>query len=129
MYAACRTLEILDKTGSKLSDLMSKYPLRMSSPELKLECPDERKFVVVEELKEHLSHGHKFKRIIAIDGVRVEISDTGWFLIRASNTSPYISVRFEAKDAKELKFIAKEIVMLLAPYEDVDSDPLRKFLG
>lgn len=129
MYAACRTLEILDKTGSKLSELMSKYPLRMNSPELKLACSDERKFVVVEELKGFLSRGHKFKRIITIDGVRVEVSDTGWFLIRASNTSPYISVRFEAKDSKELKFIAKEIVMLLAPYEDVDIGALRKFLG
>jgi phosphomannomutase/phosphoglucomutase len=129
IYAACRTLEILDSTGLALGDLMSGYPLRESSPELKLSCPDERKSAVVEELKKLLLQDHKFKQLITVDGIRVEISRTGWFLIRSSNTSPYLSVRFEAKNHGELKFIAKELMLLLTPYEEVNLDPLREFLG
>jgi phosphomannomutase / phosphoglucomutase len=129
IYAACRTLEIMDNTGMSLSALMSKYPIRVSSPELKLECSDERKFAVVERLKELLSGNDKFKNLITIDGVRVNISGTGWFLIRASNTSPYLSVRFEAKDTKESLFIGKELLLLLSSFEEINLSPIRKFLG
>ena len=129
VYAACRTLEIMDKTGSKLSELMSDFPERSSSPEIKLECPEESKFGIVEKLKEYFSSGHKFKKVITIDGVRVEISNTGWFLIRPSNTSSYLSVRLEGKDIKELKFIAKEVLLLLSQYPEVKADELKKFIG
>jgi phosphomannomutase len=83
----------------------------------------------VEKLKDYLAGGHKFKKVITIDGVRVEISDTGWFLIRPSNTSSYLSVRFEGKDIKELKFLAKEILLLLSQYPEVKLDELKKFVG
>jgi len=129
IYAACRTLEIMEKTGLKLSELMSSFPQRPSSPEMKLKCPDEDKFEVMDKLKEFFENGHKFKKVITIDGVRVEISDTGWFLVRPSNTSPYLSVRFEGKDEKELKFVAKELLLLLSQYPQVQLDELKKFVG
>jgi phosphomannomutase len=129
IYAACRTLEILDKTGQKLSDLMDIFPQRLSSPEIKLECSDENKFEVVEKLKSFFQSSGKFKKIITIDGVRVEVSDTGWFLIRTSNTSPYLSIRFEGKDEKELKFLANEVYLSLSQFPEVKLDLLKKLIG
>lgn len=129
IYAACRTLEILDSNELKLSEMMDNYPKRLSSPEMKLSCADEKKFEIVEKLKANFEHGHKIKKIITMDGLRVEISETGWFLVRASNTSPYLSVRFEAGDENELKFIAKELLVLLSPYTEVKIEQLKNFVG
>jgi phosphomannomutase/phosphoglucomutase len=129
IYAACRTLEIMEKTGLKLSELMSSFPPRPGSPEMKLKCLDEDKFNVVEKLKAFLENGHKFKKVITIDGVRVEISDTGWFLVRPSNTSAYLSVRFEGKDERELKFVVRELLLLLSQYPEVELNDLKKFVG
>ncbi len=129
IYAACRTLEILDKTGSKLSELMASFPQRPGSPEIKLACPEEDKFDIVEKFKGFLENGHKFKKVITLDGVRVEVSDTGWFLVRPSNTSSYLSVRFEGKDERELKFVGKELLLLLSQYPQIHLDELKKFVG
>ena len=129
IYAACRTLEIMDKTDQKLSVLMDIFPQRLSSPEIKLECSDENKFEVVEKLKTFFQSSGKFKKIITIDGVRVEVSDTGWFLIRPSNTSPYLSIRFEGKDEKEVKFLANQVLLSLSQYPEVKLDLLKKLIG
>ena len=62
----------MDKTGAKLSELMCVFPKRVGSTERKLNCPEEAKFEVVEKFKQYLEDGHKFRKIITIDGVRVE---------------------------------------------------------
>jgi phosphomannomutase/phosphoglucomutase len=91
-YAACRLLEILAKTGQKLSDLLADVPKTYSTPEIRVECPDDRKFDVVAEITEYF---RKKYDIIDIDGVRVLFED-GWGLVRASNTQPALVLRFEA---------------------------------
>lgn len=103
IYASCRLIELLSKTDKKLSQLLEDVPKTFITPEIRIDCPDEIKFKVVEKVKEDL---RKDYTIIDIDGVRVKFND-GWGLVRASNTQPALILRFEALTEKRLKEIKK----------------------
>jgi phosphomannomutase/phosphoglucomutase len=103
IYASCRLLELLSKTDKKLSDLLSDVPKTHITPEIRVTCPDEIKFKVVEDVKEEL---RKEYPIIDVDGVRVQFKD-GWGLVRASNTQPVLVLRFEALTENRLQEIKK----------------------
>ncbi|OGC45566.1 hypothetical protein A2V49_01035 [candidate division WWE3 bacterium RBG_19FT_COMBO_34_6] len=92
----------MDESNKPLSVLLSKYPNRVSTNEIKIECPDELKFKVINILKIYVMNFVDYKKIIDLDGIRVQVTDTGWFLIRASNTSSYLSLRAEGADSDEL---------------------------
>ncbi|MFL6466577.1 MAG: phosphomannomutase/phosphoglucomutase [Pyrinomonadaceae bacterium] len=100
-YAAARVLEILSKTDKKLSELLSDVPKTFSTPELRVDCPDDIKFDVVAKVAEHFSHTNE---VIAIDGARIKFDD-GWGLVRASNTQAILVLRFEANSAENLNGI------------------------
>lgn len=100
LYAALRLLEMLG-TGEKLSTVAARVPRYFSTPEIRMETSDEKKFSIVEHLKK------EFKReydITDIDGVRVDFGD-GWGLVRPSNTQPVLVLRFEAKTQERLEQI------------------------
>jgi phosphomannomutase/phosphoglucomutase len=101
IYASCRLIEILAKAGKPLSILLADLPPTFSTPEIRVDCPDDVKFTVVEEAKKQLAREHK---IIDIDGVRVLFPE-GWGLIRASNTQPALVLRFEATSETALQRI------------------------
>lgn len=101
IYASCRLLRILSNTEEALSSFLSDLPITYSTPEIRIECPDEIKFQVIERLKKELATEFK---IITIDGVRVEFED-GWGLVRASNTQPVLVLRFEATSQERLEEI------------------------
>lgn len=105
IYASCRLIEILSKTGKRISDLLSDVPQTYSTPEIRVSCPDEKKFVLVEKVTDFFRQSHN---IIDIDGVRVLFED-GWGLIRASNTQPALVLRFEAMSEKRLEEIRELI--------------------
>ncbi len=92
LYAACRLIEIVAKSGQPLSAQLAGLPTMVSTPEIRVDCPDETKFEVVERLRERFRATHK---IIDVDGVRV-LFGQGWGLVRASNTQPVLVLRFEA---------------------------------
>ncbi|MGB9713135.1 MAG: phosphomannomutase/phosphoglucomutase [Dissulfurimicrobium sp.] len=98
VYASLRLAEIMASDERPLSYLFKDLPEIYSTPEIRIECPDERKFAIVERAKGWFSA--RFKTI-DIDGVRV-IFDDGWGLIRASNTQPVLVLRFEASSEKRL---------------------------
>ncbi|MEK6604995.1 MAG: phosphomannomutase/phosphoglucomutase [Nitrospirota bacterium] len=112
VYASCRLIEILAKTGRPLSTLLADLPPTVSTPEIRVDCPDEVKFQVVEEAKKQLAREHK---IIDIDGVRVLFPD-GWGLIRASNTQPALVLRFEATSEAALQRIREVVESQVAKY-------------
>ncbi|MDO8546680.1 MAG: phosphomannomutase/phosphoglucomutase [Nitrospirales bacterium] len=112
VYASCRLIEILAKTGRPLSTLLADLPPTVSTPEIRVDCPDEVKFQVVEEAKKQLAREHK---IIDIDGVRVLFPE-GWGLIRASNTQPALVLRFEATSEAALKRIREVVESQVAKY-------------
>jgi phosphomannomutase/phosphoglucomutase len=92
IYASCRLIELLSKTDQKLSRLLSDVPKTFITPEIRVECPDEIKFKVVDIAKEALRKDYP---VIDVDGARVKFED-GWGLVRASNTQPVLVLRFEA---------------------------------
>ncbi len=128
MYSACRILEILDKTGKKVSELLADYPKMFSTPELRVDCPDQIKFRVIDEIKRRFGSGATGQsqigafKIIDIDGVRAEWTD-GWGLVRASNTQPVLVTRFEAATdlrAKEIQsWMEKEIKTVIHQVQKV----------
>jgi phosphomannomutase/phosphoglucomutase len=94
IYAAMRVYEIASQLSGPLSSAISDLPPSFATPEIRVECQDERKFALVEETKRLLVSTGKY-RINDIDGVRIDFSD-GWGLVRASNTQPVLVLRFEA---------------------------------
>ncbi|MHC1586833.1 MAG: phosphomannomutase/phosphoglucomutase [Candidatus Hecatellaceae archaeon] len=107
IYAAVRMVEIVSKAGVSFSQLVDSLPRYVSSPEIRVKCPDEVKFKVVEALKGRLeAQGLK---LITVDGVRVE-EEEGWGLIRASNTEPALVLRFEATTAEKLEDLKRRLL-------------------
>ena len=105
IYASCRLVELLSRMDKKLSQLLSDVPKTFITPEIRVDCPDEIKFAVVEAVRQALKRDYP---IIDVDGVRVTFED-GWGLVRASNTQPVLVLRFEALTQNRLNNI-KDLV-------------------
>lgn len=101
IYAGARLLEIVSQTEKPLKELLADIPKMVNTPEIRLDCPDDKKFRVVADLVEEFKKDYK---VIDVDGARV-LFDEGWGLIRASNTQPVLVLRFEAKDENGLEKI------------------------
>jgi phosphomannomutase / phosphoglucomutase len=105
MYAACRLIEIVANSGKPLSYQLEGIPQMVSTPELRIDCPDDLKFQVVEKVGHIVRQRH---RVVDVDGVRVPF-DKGWGLVRASNTQPVLVMRFEAASKELLKKYQQEM--------------------
>ncbi len=100
-YATLRLLEILSRTGAKLSEMLDDLPRTFSTPEIRVNCPDAVKFRVVEAVK--ADFGEKYA-VNTIDGLRITFPD-GWGLLRPSNTQPVVVLRFESETESGLQAI------------------------
>ncbi len=109
LYAACRLIEIVARSGRPLSAQFAGLPKMVSTPEIRVDCPDETKFQVVERMAAHFRQTH---RVIEIDGVRI-LFDQGWGLVRASNTQPVLVLRFEAQEQNLLEKYRAEVEGIL----------------
>lgn len=105
MYGAARLLRIIADSGRSVHEMLADVPRFVSTPELRVACPDNLKFGIVEEAKKHFAASHD---VIDVDGVRVLFGD-GWGLIRASNTQPVLVMRFEARTQQDLDKIRSEM--------------------
>ncbi|MFT7559560.1 MAG: phosphomannomutase/phosphoglucomutase [Flavobacteriales bacterium] len=99
MYAAARLLEIMSLQGEDVDTLFSEFPISLTTPEIRISVSESRKFQIIEELIQKGDFGEG--RLTLIDGVRVDYAN-GWGLVRASNTGPAITLRFEADDEKTM---------------------------
>jgi len=115
LFAGGRLLQVVAAQREPLSALVDSLPRYISTPEMRVDCPDDRKFAIVEELKRAFQGTG---RIIDVDGVRVDFGD-GWGLVRASNTQPVLVLRFEARTADRLEEIKKLFVERLRSYPEV----------
>lgn len=102
MYAMARLLEIITLRDQKIDDIFSAFPVLPATPELKIAVPDEDKFALVQRLVEQGDFQNG--KATTIDGLRVDFSK-GWGLVRASNTSPALTLRFEAETDEALEKI------------------------
>jgi phosphomannomutase/phosphoglucomutase len=105
LYAAARLMRIVSDSGRRIEDLLADVPRFVSTPEIRVDCADDRKFEIVDEAVRHFARDHE---VVAVDGARVLFGD-GWGLIRASNTQPVLVVRFEASTAERLAEIRAEM--------------------
>jgi phosphomannomutase/phosphoglucomutase len=105
VYATCRLLEILASTGKRAGELLADVPKTFNTPEIRVDCPDNIKFKVVEKVTDYFRTREK---VIDIDGARVLFGD-GWGLVRASNTQPALVLRFEAMSAERLAVIRETV--------------------
>ena len=101
IYAGARLLEILSNTSGPVSSLLADVPKMFNTPEIRVECPDEKKFEAVRVLTRDFKKSHE---VIDIDGARI-LFEHGWGLVRASNTQPVIVMRFEADNESHLEEI------------------------
>ncbi len=105
LYGAARLLRIVADSGKSVRDLLADIPRFVSTPEIRVDCPDDEKFGIVEEATKYFSAKYE---VITVDGARVLFGD-GWGLIRASNTQPVLVMRFEARTKEQLERIQSEM--------------------
>ncbi len=114
IYATFRVLELVAK-GVDMEAELEALPKVYNTPELKVTTTEEKKFIIIEELKKRLQDANDLppiQKIIDIDGVRIEFEE-GWALVRASNTTPVLVTRFEAKTPELAKSYEKALMELL----------------
>jgi len=104
-YAACRLVDLIARSGRTLSEMVSDFPVYVSTPELRIEVTEETKFAIVEAAQKHF---RETRDVIDVDGARVKF-DGGWGLLRASNTQPILVARYEAETEEQLTAIRGEM--------------------
>jgi phosphomannomutase/phosphoglucomutase len=105
IYAACRLLELLANSPLPISQMLSDIPPTHVTPEIRIQCDDDKKFMVVEKVKTGFRQKHE---VIDVDGARI-IFPSGWGLVRASNTQDVLVMRFEADSRENLDAIRAEV--------------------
>jgi phosphomannomutase/phosphoglucomutase len=105
LYGAARLIRIVADAGIGIHEMLADVPRFVSTPEIRVACPDDTKFGIVDDAKKYFASKHD---VIAVDGVRVLFGD-GWGLIRASNTQPVLVMRFEARTQEHLDAIRTEM--------------------
>ena len=110
LFAAARLLRYIAEQGGPLSRLLADLPVTVATPELRVDCPDDRKFEIVQRAARHFAAKYP---VSTLDGVRITFAQ-GWGLLRASNTQPVLVLRFEAATAAALASYRTEVESWLA---------------
>jgi phosphomannomutase/phosphoglucomutase len=108
VYAGARLLELLSRTNLTLAELADQLPKMINTPELRVDCPDDRKAAIVADVTARLRRDPAVESVVDIDGVRARF-EGGWGLVRASNTQPALVLRAEADTAERLAKIQKTL--------------------
>ena len=114
-------MELISKQNCDISSINENLPKLYSTPELNIDVSDDNKFKIIEEFSQNCNlEGEK----ITIDGLRINFKN-GWGLIRASNTTPKLVLRFEGNSENDLKMIQSNFINELSricPYIDINLD-------
>ena len=113
ILASCKIIELAARAAEPLSRQFASIPHLRATPELKAPCADGEKFRIVEEVTRELKRRYE---TIDTDGARVIFPGRGWGLVRASNTNPYLTLRFEAGTDREIEEMKREIYAVLSHY-------------
>ena len=110
LYAGLRLLELLSRSDKSLDEMLEDIPKYISTDEIKVKTDDEIKFDIISKVKDYvIEKGYKY---LDIDGVKA-LFDDGWALVRASNTGPNLTMRFEAKTEERLQELQSEFTDLV----------------
>jgi phosphomannomutase/phosphoglucomutase len=113
---ALRTLEIIARSGKSISELFEDIPKLVATPEIILSAPDNVKFAIIDEISAELA---KHYEVFTLDGVRASFED-GWGLVRASNTQPAITLRFEAHTTAGVVANMQHFKALMDTHPEID---------
>jgi len=113
LYCAVRFLNILQKEGKPLSQMIDGLPKVYNTPEIRIDCPDDLKFKIIDKIAHQLAAENA--TVSTIDGLRVS-RGKGWWLLRASNTQPALVARCEASTPQDLEDLEREITSYLNPH-------------
>jgi phosphomannomutase/phosphoglucomutase len=119
---ALKTLEIIANSGRTVSELFDDIPKLVATPEIILSAPDAVKFAIIDEISAALAQDYE---TVTLDGVRANFPN-GWGLVRASNTQPAITLRFEAYTREQLVEYMNIFKALMDPHPEIEQD---KFLA
>ena len=108
LYVGIRVLCQMAKTGQSITDFIDRLPPQHATPELRIDCPDDAKFNVIDRIAGYVRTKTDSKNLTLIDGVRVRV-DGGWWLVRASNTEAALVARAEGKTPAILAKLVKDI--------------------
>jgi len=115
--ATLKFLEILSNADVPFSGLFADVPQVFNTPEIKLPCPDDRKFEIVKEVTQwFLDNDYD---CLTMDGVFVSLDDSTWGAVRCSNTSPNLTLRFEADTEEKLQGVRDLFRGVLAKYPEL----------
>lgn len=117
LVTACRLLKILSDGDRPFSDLLSDFPKTYAEPEIRPYCPDNVKFEIIQKVTDHFKEKYP---AVMIDGVRLDFGNGGWAGIRASNTSPRLSITMEAQTEEHLEKVKGIILDHLKSYPEID---------
>jgi phosphomannomutase/phosphoglucomutase len=120
LFGALSFLKLLVASKGTASALFARFPVLSSTPEIKVPCPDAVKFRVVEALVEAFREDYE---VLDLDGARVRF-DGGWFLVRASNTTPNLTVRLEAESDEILEQARQILFVALRAHPEVGAEAL-----
>ena len=116
LVTACRILKILSDSDKTVSEFFNEFPKSFAIPEIRPKCPDDVKFEIIKKVTNHF----KEYPAVTIDGIRLDFGNGGWSGIRASNTSPRISITMEAKSEDELNKIKEVVLGHLRTYNEIE---------
>ncbi|KKT19261.1 MAG: Phosphomannomutase, partial [Candidatus Peregrinibacteria bacterium GW2011_GWA2_43_8] len=118
MFAGCVILRILSEADHPFSNFFGDLPKVANTPEIKASCPDETKFKHIEKIRDHFVPLYD---CLTTDGVFVNFDKDSWGAIRCSNTTPCMTIRFEAPNETRLEEIQKIMHSHLSSYPDIDT--------
>ena len=122
---ALKTLEIISKSGSTIAELFDEIPKLVATPEIVLSAPDELKFKMIDEMTASLQSDYE---VVTVDGARV-VFEGGWGLVRASNTQPAVTLRFEAYTREQIARYMRVFKAQLEGYPQIDQGRFDELLA
>lgn len=115
---ALKTLEIISRSQQSIAEIFADIPKLVATPEIVLSAPDELKFKMIDEMTESLQGQYE---VVTVDGARVAF-DGGWGLVRASNTQPAVTLRFEAYTREQIAEYMRVFEAQLKRYPQIDRE-------
>ena len=116
LVTAIRIIGIVQESGTTLSALCTEFPTVYQTPEIRPDCPDDKKAEIVQSITKHFAKDHS---VNTLDGVRIDFGDGAWAGIRKSNTSPKLSICMEARSQEKLEAMKEIVLNHLQAYEDI----------